>query len=835
MVKELIYMPWTPLAERFSALPLILAGPILRRTEPHAVTVWLALKESSMVTLRIYTQDIAGTLIEQFSGTRHTVRLGDHLHLVAVTARASIHEEQLAWGGLYYYDLFFQQSSSEVHAPGPVANLGTPGVLNIDPSVADHLERLVYPGHPLPSFVLPAQDLNELRILHGSCRKPHGVGRDMLPVIDTMLAETAHSAASRPQQLFLTGDQIYADDVAAPLLAALTDAGTFLLAGNREETLPLVEEPARLLPPRERTGAVRNMAMLTTGRPESHLLSLAEFYAMYLFAWSDFLWPDDLPYSDSTASHQPAQHRSAQQSSLPVHEYAHELKQLAGFRSSLPKVRRALANIATYMICDDHDVTDDWFLDGEWCHKVLGNELGRRIVRNGLLAYALFQAWGNTPDQFDEPDGAALLEAIDDWRGDESERQADHIAALIGLPAPFDGKGTLSSSAQALRWHYTYSGPRFQVIVLDTRTHRFYLAPDAFPALLSHQAVETQVVAQSHEDAEVTFRVSATPVFGTGTIEAIQYWSRMLKKENDAFDPEAWELEHSAFQQFLEAVSAMQRVVILSGDVHYAFGSSVQYWDHCKKVTAKVVNYTSSALHNEGSYTQLAALARGYPAFLRMEGRMEGRRGEIPPVHFYGQDTPDEIGLVLHTILQEAGSRVYELWRAISELVGLSSRQGVATLPAKRGIEGTIDTFSLDSSYQMRYLQDRRYLLHAHSSHMSSAKAMAFQPSSGPQTERAHSLVYSVVKGTHLLEDEAGAAEHVLLHPQEWLGDREAGILIVGYANVGDISLRWLPEKKEAIQRLWWCHLDDAERPAPRTEYRDSLDLPPFEAAPPRP
>src|SRR2546429_8476995 len=128
-------------------------------------------------------------------------------------------------------------------------------------------------------------------------------------------------------------------------------------------------------------------------------------------------------------------------------------------------------------------------------------------------------------------------------------------------------------------------------------------------------------------------------------------------------------------------------------------------------------------------------------------------------------------------------------------------------------MEGTIDTFSLDSSYQMRYLQDRRYLLHAHrSSHMASAKAMAFQPSSGPQTERAHSLVYSVVKGTHLLEDEAGAAEQGLLHPQEWLGDREAGILIVGDANVGDIRLRWLPEKKEAIQSLGWGHLDDAAR-----------------------
>lgn len=45
-------MSWTPLAERFDRLPLILAGPILRRTEQHAVTVWLALKEAQMVTLR---------------------------------------------------------------------------------------------------------------------------------------------------------------------------------------------------------------------------------------------------------------------------------------------------------------------------------------------------------------------------------------------------------------------------------------------------------------------------------------------------------------------------------------------------------------------------------------------------------------------------------------------------------------------------------------------------------------------------------------------------------------------------------------------------------------
>ncbi len=41
-----------------------------------------------------------------------------------------------------------------------------------------------------------------------------------------------------------------------------------------------------------------------------------------------------------------------------------------------------LGNFDRYAICDDHDVTDDWYLDGAWCQCV--------------LVYALFQAWGNT-------------------------------------------------------------------------------------------------------------------------------------------------------------------------------------------------------------------------------------------------------------------------------------------------------------------------------------------------------------------------------------------------------------------------------------------------------
>ena len=79
-----------------------------------------------------------------------------------------------------------------------------------------------------------------------------------------------------------------------------------------------------------------------------------------------------------------------------------ERERLEQFRSTLPAVRRALANTATYMICDDHEITDDWYFNLAWCERVLQKPLGRAIIRNGLSAYAVFQAWGNTPEQFAE-------------------------------------------------------------------------------------------------------------------------------------------------------------------------------------------------------------------------------------------------------------------------------------------------------------------------------------------------------------------------------------------------------------------------------------------------
>ena len=82
-------MSWIPLAERFEPLLLILAGPMLRSVGPHAVTVWVALKEARTVTLRVYSRTDNGELVQHIEGTQHTVRLGEHLHIVAVTAHVA--------------------------------------------------------------------------------------------------------------------------------------------------------------------------------------------------------------------------------------------------------------------------------------------------------------------------------------------------------------------------------------------------------------------------------------------------------------------------------------------------------------------------------------------------------------------------------------------------------------------------------------------------------------------------------------------------------------------------------------------------------------------------
>ena len=78
------------------ALPLILAGPILRRVDPTLAAVWVALSSAAEVRLKVWEGQFtarkadepatAGSPFVQSDSTP-TVRLGEGLHLTCVTAK----------------------------------------------------------------------------------------------------------------------------------------------------------------------------------------------------------------------------------------------------------------------------------------------------------------------------------------------------------------------------------------------------------------------------------------------------------------------------------------------------------------------------------------------------------------------------------------------------------------------------------------------------------------------------------------------------------------------------------------------------------------------------
>lgn len=629
-------MSWTSLSQRLHQLPLILAGPILRRTEPDAVTVWVALQEPCQVHLHIYDTAADQGYAPQdcvLSGSSQTIALGQSLHLVAITAR-SPGGDRLKPDRLYAYDLTFERQASHWRSSA----LGEPisSQRNLRQALnSGHTPQvsISYFDHGLPTFALPPQDLHRLKLVHGSCRKAQGGGRDALTLLDGLIAESAGKPSDRPHQLFMTGDQIYGDDVADPLLWALTDAGEALLGWD--EALPMATGERRFslspkqLAPGQRSEVAEIQAGFTAGlrhqpeRAQSHLFSLGEYAAAYLMLWSPVIWPMQFPAGET-------QHQSAQ----AAQSWDYQVAGLEAFVHTLNRVRRALANTPTYMIFDDHDISDDWYLNRAWCDRVLGKPLGRRVVQNGLLVYALFQAWGNTPNQFQgNQTGAKLLAAAQAWSasgGNHAEAERA-IAQYLGLPATDPKTGLphfrqdggaliLDHHPASLRWHYTVQGPCHEVLVLDTRTWRGYPSKQeaiAPPALLSPTAFKQQIsqpLAQTtplyHSGSlQTTFVVAPTNLITMRLIDAIQ--QRDLQQgntfDNDVGD--AWNVHKPAFSELLAVLfEQRQRVIVLSGDIHYGNATRLHYWSRSNEQQQSCVlaQLTASAFKNEEFKTRLA-------------------------------------------------------------------------------------------------------------------------------------------------------------------------------------------------------------------------------------
>ncbi|MGO3058176.1 MAG: alkaline phosphatase D family protein [Halomonas sp.] len=524
-----------------NALPDVLVGPLLRRISPTRLVMWLVASRSLAMSLVLRPGDRDE---QRFNVNDHHQRLpiGRHAFIYLIDVRLP---QALPTDERIEYDLRIQTTQGEWQ------------------SLPDWAPWLCYEGAAYPAFVIASR---HHRLMHGSCRKPHHPSADGLVRADQFLSERQQATIEWPAWLLMTGDQVYVDDVAGPMLravhtlierlglvdellegATVKDSQALYAAPEsyyqREALLPDINSNVAL---RERFFGGVKKPVFTSANASNHLMTLAEMLAMYCLVWSPVPWqimtPDEPALNAKDAEN-----------------YRQEQAIVDDFVAGLPQCARLLAHLPSLMIFDDHDVTDDWNLTAEWERCAYGHPFSKRIIGNALVAYLLCQGWGNAPDKLNP-----LIEQATELLTETGPLSISQQDALIERLLRFQG------------WEFQVPGTP-ALIVLDTRTRRWRSerSPKHPSGLMDWEALmEMQQALLGCKSAVI---VSPAPMFGVKLIEGVQKLFTWVGKPL-VVDAENWMAHRGAANVLLQIWRHSKtpgNYVILSGDVHYSFAYDI--------------------------------------------------------------------------------------------------------------------------------------------------------------------------------------------------------------------------------------------------------------------
>jgi hypothetical protein len=544
-------------------IPFLIAGPILRKTTASELVFWLVTSEPLQGTFELNLEPQQGQIYSQDLSRCTQLQIGTRCYLTLAQ-----------FSGQFPTNVALSYQFHTQH--GPITEL---------------CPNLLYGDELAPTIRISTK---ADYILHGSCRNPHHPSKDALVAADNKVA--GQELQQRPDMLMMSGDQIYADHVAGPTLDAIIQ--TIELLGLPDERfdhapfasgLELFAHPDcyygrdKLLPHYVDDGSWltklfphRNAPIFSSREAENHLVTFSEFFAMYLLVWSPTLWPclnlDNL--LDKGFSH-----GGSTLSPKFQQLWREEKTIIEQFVAGLPQVQRLFAHIPTYMIFDDHDITDDWNLTVGWEKAAYSNPLSNRIIGNGLIAYWLCQGWGNEPDNFNQEFLDVATRFIEH---PESQTQDDFIRYLYTFE----------------RWHYTiHSSPK--VVVLDTRTRRWRSESrmNKPSGLMDWEALIEFQHELIHQDKVVV--VSAAPMFGVKVIEALQKAATIVGQPL-VIDAENW-MAHPGSANTLLSIFTHTKTptnfVILSGDVHYSFAYDIKL--RFRRNSPNIFQITCSGFKNQ--------------------------------------------------------------------------------------------------------------------------------------------------------------------------------------------------------------------------------------------
>ncbi|MDC3416937.1 hypothetical protein [Aquibacillus salsiterrae] len=590
-------------------LPEILSGPLVRRVEPSQINLWLATSKTFKLEAEILIVEEDEDTFQYTSFKTKTsvesVKLGANLYIHLLTIYPV--DDKFPVNQLLAYNIFFigQKKKSDL--------------ASFDLLSTSNPHAIVYPGLEYPTFFI--NDQEETELLYGSCRKPHSSGYDALAGADAALEEKYSNLQKRPSSLFLVGDQIYADDVAHPLSLFIYKLGRALM-GKKE---PLHHLDSRLMKEPFRTARkqingrqfmMKSFAKFTSTNASNHLIEFGEYAAMYLLTFGPELWDlaekhgvfrpfHEVIKSDNFYFYFTEEQEKEYEKEKNKQEaiYQEQLKNVYTFKQNLFRVRRLLANTPTYMIFDDHDITDDWNLTIDWKKDVRNSPLGRHVIANGLAAYWAFQGLGNEPEMFD----SSFKQTI-----------TTHLTSLSVTNKSYER--WIEMLWEFNDWQFV--APTSPIaLFLDTRTMRAYdpePKPTKVGAIIEENIRPPQLInAHGFKKAKQALIksgwkkhspltiISATPLYGIELIETFLhnyiYPLRIVGLSvQTMLDFEAWKYNSKgvhAFHNFLFDIDPSV-CYILSGDVHYASSVTSDITNQAGE-QIKIYQFTSSPLHNE--------------------------------------------------------------------------------------------------------------------------------------------------------------------------------------------------------------------------------------------
>ena len=276
------------------SIEFLLAGPIVRRIDARVVSVWVATGEPCTVRLRVWPGPVtvgAGVDGDVFDpggevagGERATIRVGRAAH--RRRERGDDRERTARAGGA----LFVQRDLRA--RPGVPRDLRTLGLLTDSPTAGP---RVPDRHAPVVRHVPGHHRRSRSRAWIVQPHRGRG-GPNLTFALDQMIRDNLSEPRHRPHQLWLTGDQVYADEVAATLSVVLNVVGRELIGADELLDMPVdaallgVPVHQQNFPGGYRKRLMNDVARLTSGEAASHLLGVTERASMQLHLWSPVVW-----------------------------------------------------------------------------------------------------------------------------------------------------------------------------------------------------------------------------------------------------------------------------------------------------------------------------------------------------------------------------------------------------------------------------------------------------------------------------------------------------------------------------------------------------------------